>query len=175
MELFDLLRRVKAFVFDVDGVLTDSLVHVWENGDQTRTMNVRDGFALKRAVDSGYRLAIITGGNSQGVLKRLNGLGITDVFLQVKNKVNSLQEFMDKYDLTPDQIAYMGDDIIDFSVMKMVGLPAAPSDAIPEILAISKFISTLKGGSGCARDLIEQTMKLQNTWSMAHDGEQPGV
>lgn len=175
MELFDRMNRIKAFALDVDGVLTDSLVHVWENGDQTRTMNVRDGFALKRAVDNGYQVVIITGGNSQGVVKRLNGLGITDIFLSVKNKVSALQTFAAKNNLSLEEIAYMGDDVIDHSVMQMVGLSSAPADAIPEILAISKFISSKDGGRGCVRDLIEQTMKIQGTWALSHEGEKPGV
>lgn len=175
MEVFDLLKSIKAFVFDVDGVMTDSLVHVWENGDLTRTMNTRDGFALKRAIDNGYRVGVITGGKSQGVVNRLNALGVMDVYSSVTNKVSTLQDFIDKYELNSKEILYMGDDIMDLTVMQSVGIPAAPADAIPEILAISKFISTKDGGKGCVREIIEQSMKLQKTWATAHDGEVPGV
>lgn len=175
MELYENLRSVKAFVFDVDGVMTDSLVHVWENGDLTRTMNTRDGFALKRAIDNGYKVGVITGGKSQGVISRLHALGVMDVYSSVTNKVSTLQVFIDKYNLSYAEVIYMGDDIMDLTVMNLVGIPAAPADAIPEILNISKFISTKEGGRGCVREIIEQTMKLQNTWAMAHEGEVPGV
>lgn len=175
MEIFDSLRAIKAFVFDVDGVMTDSMVHVWENGDLTRTMNTRDGFALKRAVDIGYRVGVITGGRSKGVVIRLNALGVMDVYSSVSDKDSALKQFIELYDLNRNEIMYMGDDIMDLTVMKSVGIPAAPADAIPEILAISKFISTKDGGKGCVREIIEQTMKLQNTWEMAHEGEVPGV
>lgn len=175
MEIFDLLKSVKAFVFDVDGVMTDSLVHVWENGDLTRTMNTRDGFALKRAIDNGYKVGVITGGKSQGVVSRLNALGVMDVYSSVTSKVSTLQVFIDKYQLNYNEVIYMGDDIMDLTVMRSVGIPAAPADAIPEILHISKYISTKDGGRGCVREIIEQTMKLQNTWALAHEGETPGV
>ena len=175
MEIFELLKSAKAFVFDVDGVMTDSMVHVWENGDLTRTMNTRDGFALKRAVDTGYKVGVITGGKSQGVVSRLNALGVMDVFSSVTNKVSTLQVFIDKYNLSFNEVVYMGDDIMDLTVMRSVGIPAAPADAIPEILAISKYISTKDGGRGCVREIIEQTMKLQDTWAPDHEGEVPGV
>jgi 3-deoxy-D-manno-octulosonate 8-phosphate phosphatase (KDO 8-P phosphatase) len=175
MEIFDKLRAIKAFVFDVDGVLTDNTVHVWENGDQTRTMNIRDGFALKRAVDSGYKVCIITGGGSKGVISRLNGLGITDIFSKVSNKVESMASYMEANSLDKEEILYMGDDIMDLTVMNSAGVAVAPFDAVPEILDIAHIISTKEGGRGCVREIIEQTMKLQNTWAGIHEGEVTGV
>ena len=175
MEIFEKLRLIKSFVFDVDGVLTDNTVHVWENGDQTRTMNVRDGFALKRAIDCGYKVCIITGGNSKGVISRLNGLGITDIYSKVSDKVGAMATYMESKELNHSEILYMGDDIMDLTVMKATGVAAAPSDAVSEILDIAHIISTKEGGKGCARDVIEQTMKLQGTWTMKHEGEVSGV
>ncbi|HQP77544.1 MAG TPA: HAD hydrolase family protein [Saprospiraceae bacterium] len=175
MDLFDKMRAVKAFVFDVDGVMTDSRVHVWENGDQTRTMNTRDGFALKRAILKEYRVAVITGGKSKGVTSRLNGLGVLDVYSGIADKLIALEDFRKRYDVSYDQIMYMGDDLIDASVMKRVGLPAAPRDAVPAILNISSFVSSLDGGDGCVREIIEKIMILQGTWDWEVGNEQPGI
>lgn len=175
MELFDRMRAIKAFVFDVDGVMTDSRVHVWENGDQTRTMNTRDGFALKRAILKGYQVGVITGGKSKGVTSRLNGLGVLDVFSGISDKLAALEHFRERYGLSYDQIMYMGDDLIDASVMKCVGLPSAPRDAVPAILGISSFISSRDGGDGCVREIIEKVMTLQGVWDLEVGNEQPGI
>lgn len=175
MDLFERMRRVRAFVFDVDGVMTDSLIHIWENGDLTRTMNTRDGFALRRAVDKGYHVGVITGGSSRGVVMRLNGLGVTDVQSGVRDKVEALDRFTSLHDLALGEVMYMGDDLIDKTVMMASGLAAAPRDAVPEILEISHYVSGRDGGRGCVRDIIEKVMKVQGSWDPVHDGEKPGV
>jgi len=175
MELLDRMKKIKAFVFDVDGVMTDSLVHLWENGDQTRTMNVRDGFALRRAVDSGYIVGVITGGRSNGVVIRLNGLGIKDIYSGVIRKQVALDEFKTNHQLSDQEIMYMGDDLIDIPVMRKVGLAAAPQDAVIEVLQIAQFVSNFKGGRGCVRDIIEAVMILQGTWHEFHEDEKFGV
>lgn len=175
MELLDRMKKIKAFVFDVDGVMTDSLVHLWENGDQTRTMNVRDGFALRRAVDSGYIVGVITGGRSNGVVIRLNGLGIKDIYSGVIRKQVAMDEFKTNHQLSDQEIMYMGDDLIDIPVMRKVGLAAAPQDAVIEVLQIAQFVSNFKGGRGCVRDIIETVMKLQGTWHEFHEDEKFGV
>ena len=175
MELLDRMKKIKAFVFDVDGVMTDSLVYLWENGDQTRTMNVRDGFALRRAVDSGYIVGVITGGRSNGVVIRLNGLGIKDIYSGVIRKQVALDEFKTNHQLSDQEIMYMGDDLIDIPVMRKVGLATAPQDAVIEVLQIAQFVSNFQGGRGCVRDIIEAVMKLQGTWHEFHEDEKFGV
>lgn len=175
MELFDRMNKIKAFVFDVDGVMTDSLIHLSENGDQTRTMNVRDGFALRRAVDSGYVVGVITGGRSEGVVLRLKGLGIEDIYSGVTLKHLAFDEFKSKNQLSDQEIMYMGDDLIDIPVMKKAGLAAAPQDAVTEVLQIAQYVSNYQGGRGCVRDIIEKVMKLHGTWLEFHEGEHLGV
>ena len=156
--------NIKAFVFDVDGVLTNGDLIILPNAVMARTMNVKDGYALQLAVKKGYKVAIISGGNSKEVLERLNLLGITDVYMSVSNKLAILNEFLEKNHLTKEETLFMGDDIPDFEVMQQVGLACSPIDAVDEIKDISKYISPVAGGKGCARDVIEKVMKLANQW-----------
>ncbi|WP_257658942.1 KdsC family phosphatase [Parapedobacter lycopersici] len=165
MTLFDQLKRVKAFVFDVDGVLSDGSVLVTEQGEQLRTFHTRDGYAIQLAVKRGYPIAVITGGRSLGVQKRMEGLGITDVYLDVHDKSAVLRDWLSGNQLTLADILYMGDDIPDLENMKVTGFPACPADAAEEIKAISVYISPKKGGAGAARDVIEKVMKLHGTWN----------
>ncbi len=161
----EFLQHITTFVFDVDGVLTDGTVTVTTNGDLLRKMNIKDGFALKTAVDKGYNVCIISGGSNEGVRKRLRGLGITDIHLGVQHKTDTLEEYFDIYQIKPENVLYMGDDIPDLYVMQQVGLPTCPQDAAPEIKAISKYISHRKGGKGCVRDVIEQVLRVQAKWN----------
>lgn len=159
------LKSIKAFIFDVDGVLTDGIVHVTEAGEQLRQFNIKDGYALQLAVKRGYKIAIITGGRSAGVMLRLKGLGITDVFMQVDSKVEVYSQFLADNQLIADDVVYMGDDIPDLPVMKLVGLPVCPHDAAEEIKSISTYISPINGGKGCVRDIIEKVLKIQSKWT----------
>lgn len=159
------LKSIKAFIFDVDGVLTDGIVHVTEAGDQLRQFNIKDGYALQLAVKRGFKIAIITGGKSAGVMLRLKGLGITDVFMQVDSKVEVYNQFLSDNQLVAKDVLYMGDDIPDLPVMKVAGLPVCPQDAAEEIKAISIYISPVNGGKGCVRDIIEKVLKIQNKWA----------
>jgi len=160
----ELLNAIKGFVFDVDGVLTDGVVHIAENGDLLRRMNIKDGFALKYAVKQGYKICIISGGTNPAVTSRLNGLGVTDVYLGADDKMGYLNKFASQHNLDFDKLAYMGDDIPDIDVMKSVKLACCPQDAVPEVKAVSEYISHKKGGKGCVRDIIEQVLKTQNNW-----------
>lgn len=159
-----LLPGIKAFVFDVDGVFTDGTVQITTAGDQLRTMIVRDGYAVKQAVEHGYEICVITGGNHVGVRHRLRGLGVTDVHLGVKDKLPVIQKFFRKHDLLKEEVAYMGDDLPDLEAMQMAGLVSCPQDAVPEIKEASDYISHRNGGHGCVRDLIEQVMRVQGKW-----------
>ena len=171
------LHRIKAFIFDVDGVLTDGIVHVTESGDQLRQFNIKDGYALQLAIKRGYKIAIISGGRSEGVRLRLMGLGITDIFLGIDSKVKVYNGFVSNHQLQAEDILYMGDDIPDLAVMKLVGLAVCPADAVEEIKAISTYISPRNGGKGCVRDVIEKVLKIQHKWEdtqpSANDGSSP--
>ncbi|MCB0457746.1 MAG: HAD-IIIA family hydrolase [Flavobacteriaceae bacterium] len=158
------LHHITTFVFDVDGVLTDGTVLVNTNGEMLRNMNIKDGYALKTAVDKGYNLCIISGGSNEGVRKRLEGLGIQEVHLGTHFKTETLESYFSKNNIKPQNVLYMGDDLPDYKVMNMVGLPCCPQDAVPEIKAISKYVSHKKGGKGCVRDVIEQVLKVQGKW-----------
>ena len=164
MSVLQQFKNIKAFVFDVDGVLTDGSLVVLPNNVMARTMNVKDGYALQLAVKKGFKVAIISGGNSAEVKERLNLLGVTDVYMSVANKVEALESIIQKYQLQQQEILFMGDDMPDADVMQVVGLPCCPADAVDEIQAISQYISPFNGGKGCARDVIEKTMKLNNLW-----------
>ena len=159
-----LLNNIKAFVFDVDGVLTDGSLILMHDGEQIRTMNIKDGYALKLAIQKGYKVAVISGGKSESVRTRLQGLGIVDVYLGKENKTEALEEFMLIHSLKSGQILYMGDDMPDYEVMQKVGVATCPADAVHEIKAISIYVSAIKGGKGCVRDVIEQVMKLHGKW-----------
>jgi 3-deoxy-D-manno-octulosonate 8-phosphate phosphatase (KDO 8-P phosphatase) len=168
MNVLQQFKNIKAFVFDVDGVLTDGSLIVLPNNIMARTMNVKDGYALQLAVKKGYKVAIISGGNSVEVKERLNLLGVTDVYMNVSNKVEALEKFVEKHQLQTQEILFMGDDIPDADVMKIVGLACCPADAVDEIKAISQYTSPINGGKGCARDVIEKVMKLNNLWQHSH-------
>ncbi len=158
------MNDINTFIFDVDGVLTDGTIHVAPNGELLRNMNIRDGYAMKAAVENGYNVCIISGGSNEGVRTRLRNLGLTDIHLGVSDKVASYKKYIELYNIQPDQVLYMGDDIPDFWVMQEVGLPACPQDAAPEIKKISTYISHINGGKGAVRDVIEQVMKVQGKW-----------
>lgn len=158
------LEHISTFIFDVDGVLTNGTIAVTTSGEMLRTMNIKDGYALKTAVNKGFHVCIISGGTNEGVRLRLEGLGITDVFLGAHNKIDQLNQYLEKHQLNIKNVLYMGDDLPDFPVMNLVGLPCCPQDAVPEIKAISKYVSHKNGGKGAVRDVIEQVLKVQGKW-----------
>ncbi|HJS01491.1 MAG TPA: HAD-IIIA family hydrolase [Flavobacterium sp.] len=165
------MNDINTFIFDVDGVLTDGSVFVNNAGEMLRTMNIRDGYALKAAVDSGYNVCVISGGSNEGVRVRLRNLGITNIYLGTPDKVETFDEYIDIHQIKQENILYMGDDIPDYHVMKLVALPTCPQDAAPEIKGISKYISHKNGGKGAVRDVIEQVMKVQGKWMENFDGK----
>ena len=165
------LQHITTFIFDIDGVLTDGTVTVTTDGELLRKMSVKDGYALKTAVDLGYHICIISGGSNEGVRLRLEGLGIKDIYLGTHNKVVQLNEYLNKYSIQPEHVLYMGDDLPDYQVMQQVGLPCCPQDAVPEIKNISKYVSHKNGGFGAARDVIEQVLKVQEKWHKNFDAK----
>ena len=165
MNILAAFKSVKAFVLDVDGVLTNGNVLVLNDGQMARQMNIKDGYALQLAIKKGYQVLIISGGNDEAVKVRLQKLGITAIFMNVTNKRDVLLAFVTKENLTWPEILYMGDDIPDFATMQMAGLACCPADAVPEIKNISHYISPLDGGRGCVRDVIEKVLKLNEHWN----------
>ena len=159
-----LLPKISTFIFDVDGVLTNGMLTIMPDGELVRHMNVKDGYAMKTALNKGFRVCIISGGTNQAVKSRLAALGIEDIYLGAHNKIQQYTEIIEKYALKPEEIIYMGDDIPDVPVMQKVGLAACPNDAVPEVQKTAKYISNLKGGEGCVRDVIEQVLKVQGKW-----------
>ncbi|MEM6379993.1 MAG: HAD-IIIA family hydrolase [Bacteroidota bacterium] len=164
MNQLEHFNQITTFIFDVDGVLTNSQVLVLEDGKLLRSMNVKDGYALKQAINKGYRVCIITGGKSEGVKIRLQNLGIKDIYLGQSDKMEAYEEYIYLYDLKPANILYMGDDLPDVPVMRKVALAACPRDAAPEVLETANYVSGIPGGQGCARDVIEKVMRVQGKW-----------
>jgi len=160
------LSKINTFIFDVDGVLTDGKILVTTKGEMYRSFNTKDGYAIKLAIKKGFKIIIISGGLNEGVKKRFKKLGIIDIYLGAENKIEIFKEIINNYNLDVNKILYMGDDIPDMRVMKEVGLSSCPSDAVPEIKNISNYISDKRGGKGCVRDIIEQTLKVQNKWDI---------
>jgi len=158
------LKNVKAFVFDIDGVLSLQTINLNVFGIPKRTVNLRDGYALQLAVKKGYPIGIISGSNSRDYLKRLKTLGINDIFLNSKIKLEHYKIFKEKFGLEDSEIMFMGDDIPDLEVMRVAGVSVCPADADSEIKQAASYISDKKGGEGCVRDVVEQVLRLHNKW-----------
>lgn len=160
----DRLKSIKGFIFDVDGVLSSDTSPLDDNGDPVRTANVKDGFALRYALKSGFHVGIITGANTLRVKLRYSKLGVRHIYLNSFNKIESLNDYCEKTGIQKSEILYMGDDLVDYQIMKEVGVATCPIDAVAEVKSISAYISDKKGGEACVRDVIEQVMRSQQKW-----------
>ena len=169
MSVLEKFKAIKTFVFDVDGVLTEGSLLILNDGQMARLMNIKDGYALQLAIKKGYRVVIISGGTSDAVQQRLEKLGVKDCFLKVDNKKEKLMEYVAQHQLNWNEILFMGDDIPDYVPMQLTGLPCCPADAVPEIKQISHYISAFASGKGCARDVIEKVLKLNDHWNYKED------
>lgn len=158
------LRKVKAFAFDIDGVFTDGTLLIHPSGEMLRSQNTRDGYAVQLAVKLGFPVAIISGGRGDSMIPRFKSLGITDIYLGSHDKLDDFTDFCFKYDLQPDDVLYMGDDIPDICVLQKAGMATCPADAVTEVKEISRYISDKPGGKGCVRDVIEQVLRLNGKW-----------
>ena len=158
------LKKIKAMVFDVDGVLSSNKIPLSVDGDPMRTVNIKDGYALQLAVKKGFEVGIITGAYTEAVKIRYERLGIKHIYMRSDIKLKDYENFLMINCLKDEEVIYCGDDVPDYEVMLRVGLPVAPADAAPEIKNIAKYISPANGGDGVARDVIEQTMKVQGLW-----------
>ncbi|MCI6182423.1 MAG: 3-deoxy-D-manno-octulosonate 8-phosphate phosphatase [Prevotella sp.] len=158
------LSKIKAIIFDVDGVLSRQTVAMDAEGQPLRTIDIKDGYALRLAQKCGIRIAIITGGKSESVRKRYEYLGVEDIYMGIPVKVKCYEEFKQKYSLSDEDIIFMGDDVPDYEVMRLCGCPCCPKDACSDIKDISLYISDKMGGCGCARDIVEQVLRAQAKW-----------
>lgn len=158
------LKRIRALVFDVDGVLSAETIQLHPSGEPMRTVNIKDGYALQLAVKQGLIVAIITGGNTESVRKRYEGLGVKDIFMKSSVKLPVYEQLLQTYGLQDQDVLYMGDDIPDYEVMKRAGCPVCPADAAADIKDISIYVSRRNGGCGCGRDVIEQVLRAQGKW-----------
>lgn len=169
MNVLEHFQNINTFIFDVDGVLTDGSVLLLDNGLQARKMNVKDGLALQMAVKNGYNVVIVSGGSSEPVIHRLQYLGLKEIYLGLKDKLKFLESYLEQNKLNWKQSLFMGDDLPDIPVLENAGLPCCPSDAVIEVRKISKYISPVKGGYGCVRDVIEKVLKLNDHWKYHSD------
>ena len=160
------LNKIRAIIFDIDGVLSAETINLDADGVPLRTVNIKDGYAIQLAMKLGLRIAILTGARVDSVRVRYEGLGVEDIYIGCAVKIETYDRFLAKYGLSDDEVMYMGDDIPDLEVMRRVGCPVCPKDACPEIKDVSVYISDLKGGYGCGRDVIEQTLRAQGKWVM---------
>ena len=158
------LSKIKAVIFDVDGVLSAQTIQLSPDGDPLRTVNIKDGYAIQLAVKQGLKIAIITGAYTENIKVRYERLGVPDIYLRSAVKIHVYRDYLQKYGLIDEEVMYMGDDIPDYEVMKAVGCPVSPSDACHEIKSISIYVSQYQGGHGCGRDVLEQVLRAQGKW-----------
>lgn len=169
MNILELFKSITTFIFDIDGVMTDGTVLALENGVQARRMSIKDGFAIQMALKNGYRVQIISGGNSPEVKDRLEKLGVKNIAMSVLDKKTFLEEFINTNQLKKEELLYMGDDLPDIPAMSVVGLPCCPADAVNEVKEAAQYISPLRGGDACVRDVIEKVLKLNDHWNYRVD------
>ena len=160
------LSKIKAIIFDIDGVLSAETITLSDDGMPQRTVNIKDGYAIQLAVKLGLRIVILTGAKVQSLRVRYEGLGVEDIYIGCAVKIATYDEFLAKYGYTDDEVMYMGDDIPDLEIMRRVGCPVCPKDACVEIRDVSLYVSHLRGGYGCGRDVIEQVLRAQGKWVM---------
>lgn len=161
-----ILPKIKTFIFDVDGVLTDGKILVTTDGEMYRSLDTKDGYAIKCALVQGFKIVIISGGTNEGIRNRFKALGVYDIYLGTNHKLDAYQDLIDNYNLNPEEILYMGDDLPDIPVMEKVGVGCCPSDAVSDVKIISDYISHKKGGEGCVREIIEQVLRVQGKWRL---------
>ncbi|MBD1430861.1 MULTISPECIES: KdsC family phosphatase [Sphingobacterium] len=162
--IYTKLKSVKCVVLDVDGVLTNGDILVTEEGNQLRTFNVKDGYAIQYAIKQGVDIFVITGAKSQGVKLRFEGLGVKETFLGISDKWTLLRELLEKYDYNTEEVLFVGDDMPDYICMQKVGIAVSPADAVEDIKKVSSYVSKLKGGEGVVREILEKLLRLQGKW-----------
>ena len=162
----NLLPFIKTFIFDVDGVLTDGKILITNEGELLRSFDTKDGYAMKCALVQGYKIVVISGGRNQGVEERFKELGVFDIYMGIHYKLDAFQDLLDNYDLDPETILYVGDDVPDIPVMEKVGLGCCPADAVSDVKNMADYVSHKNGGEGCVREIIEQVLRVQGKWRL---------
>ena len=158
------LKNIHTIIFDVDGVLSEETITMSAEGEPLRTVNIKDGYAIQLAVKQGLRIVIMTGGNTSAVRRRYEGLGVTDLYMGCKVKLKAYDDLKAKYHIADSEVLYVGDDVPDIEIMRLVGCPCCPADACPDVQAVSIYVSDRKGGRGCGRDIVEQVLRAQGKW-----------
>lgn len=164
------IAHVEAFVFDVDGVMTDGGIIPTADGDFIRRYNAKDGYALAYAVKRGYKICVITGGRGKLLERRLQMLGINRYYTDCMDKITTMRNYFAEEGIDPAHVIYMGDDIPDLDCMRRVGVPVCPADACSEVIEASRYVSEYNGGHGAVRDIIEQTLRAQDQWCKSSEG-----
>lgn len=167
------IARIEAMIFDVDGVMTDGRIIPTAEGDFIRCYNCKDGYALAYAIRHGYRVCVITGGYGKILERRLRMLGMQDFYIDCMDKISTLREYMKKYNLSPENVLYMGDDIPDLECMREVGMPVCPADSAAEVIECSRYVSEFEGGRGAVRDIVEQVLRARGDWAKSSEGVTP--
>lgn len=167
------IARIEAMIFDVDGVMTDGRIIPTAEGDFIRCYNCKDGYALAYAIRHGYRVCVITGGYGKILERRLRMLGMQDFYIDCMDKISTLREYMKKYNLNPENVLYMGDDIPDLECMREVGMPVCPADSAAEVIECSRYVSEFEGGRGAVRDIVEQVLRARGDWAKNSEGVTP--
>ena len=158
------LRQIKTIIFDIDGVLSAETITLSADGEPLRTVNIKDGYAIQLAVKMGLRIVIMTGATTEAVHQRYERLGVEDIYMACAVKIKTYDEFLAKYGLTDSEVIYMGDDVPDLEILRRVGCPVCPQDACPDVKDACLYVSPYRGGYGCGRDVIEQTLRAQGKW-----------
>lgn len=153
--------RVKLLALDVDGVLTDGGLYYSNSGEELKKFNVKDGQGIKLVMQSGVELAIISANNSAATLHRAKKLGIERAFVGIENKLATLEKICEELNLSLAQVAYVGDDLNDLPVLQAVGCPITVADAIPENKASAVYVTELKGGRGCVREICNLLLQVR--------------
>ena len=167
------IARTEAFIFDVDGVMTDGGIIPTLDGDFIRRYNAKDGYALGYAVKMGYKVCIITGGRGKTLENRLRMLGINRYYTDCMDKITAMREYFADEGIDPAHAIYMGDDIPDLECMREVGIPVCPADAAAEVIAASRYVSEFRGGEGAVRDIVEQVLRARGDWAKNSEGVTP--
>lgn len=161
-------QKIKLLICDVDGVFSDGRIYLSNSGEELKAFHTRDGYGVRSLLTSGFNLAVITGRQSKIVENRMTALGVTHIYQGVDNKFEPYEALLALYGVTPEEVAYIGDDIVDLPVMNVVGLAVSVADGHPYVRQHAHFVTTLNGGHGALRELTDLLLLSQNKFSSAH-------
>ncbi len=163
-DIIERAKKIKLLILDVDGVMTDGSIILDNEGNEFKRFHVRDGHGVKMLNRAGLKVAIITGRKSRAVEKRAEELGVEEIYQGIFKKSAVYESLLQKYNLSDENVAFMGDDIVDIEILRKAGLSAVPSDAVEEAKKLALFVSTKNGGRGAVREFIELILKSSGRW-----------